>query len=157
MLFYPKEHTRGHAKGIHPDRPKLADAGALIWRKDMSTPGSVAMRGPVLVAAALTGVLALQGCAEYRVSVPDSDPIQLEGQESEYVARTVDAYFWGSVLEPQVVAADCEGEGINDVVVQRTGQQDLISVLTLGIWMPSDVRYRCNAPPATVVPEPKPR
>lgn len=104
----------------------------------------------------LAGMVALQGCAEYRVSVSDSDLVQREGQE-EYVARTVDAYFWGSVLEPQVVAADCEGEGINDVVVQRTGQQDLISVLTLGIWMPSDVRYRCNAPPVTVVPEPKPR
>lgn len=111
-------------------------------------------RGPLLA-----GVLALQACAEYRVSVPDSDPIQLEGQESEYVERTMDAYLWGGILDPQVVAADCQGEGINDIVVHRTWQQDLISVLTLGIWMPADVRYRCKAPPTSgsVFPEPKPR
>jgi hypothetical protein len=67
----------------------------------------------------------------------------------------MDAYFWGNVLDPQVVAADCQ-DGVDDLVVQRTEQQKLISVLTLGIWMPSEVRYRCKAP-ATIVPEPKPR
>jgi hypothetical protein len=108
--------------------------------------------------ALLAGVLAVQACAEYRISVPDSDPIQLEGQESEYVDRTMNAYLWGNFLDPQVVAADCQGEGINDVVVDRSWQQDLISVLTLGIWMPSEVRYRCKAPATSgsVFPEPKP-
>ncbi len=104
----------------------------------------------------LAGMVALQGCAEYRVSVPDSDPVHPEGEQGDYVARPVNAYFWGSTLEPQVVTADCEGEGINDLVVHRSGQQRLISVLTLGIWMPSEVRYRCNAP-GRAFPEPKPR
>ena len=119
----------------------------------MSTLGDILVRG-----ALLAGVLAVQACAEYRISVPDSDPIQLEGQESEYVDRTMNAYLWGYILDPQVVAAECQGEGINDVIVDRTWQQDLISVLTLGIWMPSDVRYRCKAPATSgsVFPEPKP-
>jgi hypothetical protein len=121
-----------------------------LWRDDM-TLGSLC-RGPLLAA-----MVALQGCAEYRVSVPDSDPSQPEGQAGEYIERRMDAYFWGNVLDPQVVAAECEGEGIDDLVVQRTEQQKLISVLTLGIWMPSEVRYRCKAPPAAIVPEPKPR
>jgi hypothetical protein len=106
--------------------------------------------------ALLAGMVALQGCAEYRVSVPDSDPVQLEGQAGEYVEQPIDAYFWGNIVEPQVVAADCQGEGINDLGVHRTEQQKLISVLTLGIWMPGDLRYRCKAP-GSVFPEPKPR
>jgi len=32
-------------------------------------------------------LVAVPACAEYRISVPHSDPIQLEGQESEYVDR----------------------------------------------------------------------
>jgi hypothetical protein len=123
---------------------------ALIWREDMTL--ASLCRGPLLA-----GLLVLQGCAEYRVAVPDPDPVQLEGQKGEYLEQPMDAYFWGNIVEPQVVTADCEGEGIDDVSVHRTRQQQLISVLTLGIWMPGDVRYRCKAPPAAVFPEPKPR
>jgi hypothetical protein len=103
-------------------------------------------------------LVAAQGCAEYRITVPDSDPIQLEGQDSEYVERTMNAYLWGSMLDPQVLAAECQGEGINDLVVDRSWHQDLTSVLTLGIWMPFEVRYRCKAPPTSgsVFPVPKP-
>ena len=107
---------------------------------------------------ALAGALALQACAEYRISVPDSDPFQPEGQQSEYVEKTMNAWLWGNILDPQVLAAECEGEGINDVVVDRAYYQDLISVLTLGIWMPFDVRFRCKAPATSgsVFPLPKP-
>lgn len=94
----------------------------------------------------LAALLTLQACAEYRISVPDSDPIQLEGQDSPYVERSMNAYLWGSFLDPQLVAAECQGQGINDVVVDRAYYQDLISVVTLGIWMPFDVRFRCKAP-----------
>jgi len=107
---------------------------------------------------ALAGLLALGACAEYRISVPDSDPIQLEGQDSPYVERTMNAYLWGNILDPQLLAADCAGEGINDLVVERAYYQDLVSVLTLGIWMPFDVRFRCKAPPTSgsAFPVPKP-
>jgi len=57
----------------------------------MSTLGGILVRG-----ALLAGVLAVQACAEYRISVPDSDPIQLEGQESEYVERSMNAYLWAT-------------------------------------------------------------
>ena len=114
---------------------------------------------PVVRGLVIAGLLmASQGCAEYRISVPDSDPIQLEGQDGPYVERTMNAYLWGNILDPQLLAADCAGEGINDVVVDRAFYQDLISVLTLGIWMPFDVRYRCKAPPTSgsAFPVPKP-
>lgn len=97
--------------------------------------------------AAAAGLLCLAGCASYQVTIPDSDPIQLEGQEAAYVEKTMHAYFWGLVLDPQVLAADCRGQGINDVVIDRTLGHDLAGVFTLGIWMPADVRFRCKAPP----------
>ena len=121
------------------------------------------MRGTIgsrLLRGALgAGLLGVHACAQYQVTVPDSDPIRLEGQEGDYVERTVNAYFWGSILDPQLVAAECQGEGINDVVADRTYLQDLTSVLTLGIWMPFDVRFRCKAPPtsSSVFPVPKPQ
>ena len=38
----------------------------------------------------------------------------------------------------------------------KTFGQDLAGVLTLGMWMPVDVRFRCKAPPTTggVIPVP---
>lgn len=112
---------------------------------------------PLACGAIVAGLSTLQACAEYRITVPDSDPIQLEGQD-EYVRRSMNAWFWGNSMDPQVLAADCQGEGINDLVVERSYDQDLISVLTLGIWMPFEVRYRCKAPPTSgaTFPEPKP-
>ena len=50
---------------------------------------------------ALSAVLCLAACAEYRISVPDSDPIQLEGQDAPYVERSMNAYLWGNILDPQ--------------------------------------------------------
>jgi len=110
------------------------------------------MRGPAIMA----GLLALPGCADYQITVPDSDPIQLEGQQKPYVEKTMNAYFWGLYLDPQVLAAECQGQGINDVFVDRNFGDDLASVLTLGMWMPTDVRFRCKAPPTTggVIPVP---
>lgn len=99
------------------------------------------------IAACLAGLLVLPGCASFQVTVPDSDPIQREGQASEYQTKTLHAYFWGMVLDPQVFAAECHGQGINDVVIYRTLAHDLAGVVTLGLWMPTEVRFRCKAPP----------
>ncbi len=90
--------------------------------------------GAVLLAATVAG------CASHQVRTPDSDPL-----EQTYETRMVHAYFWGAVLDPQVVAADCE-DGLNDVIVEDNFLYDLAGVVTLGIWMPGEVRYRCRAP-----------
>lgn len=103
--------------------------------------------GRLGILALATGLLVMPGCASYQITVPDSDPIQLEGQEGPYVEKTMHAYVWGLVLDPQVLAAECQGQGINDVVVDRTIAHDLAGVFTLGLWMPTDVRFRCKAPP----------
>ena len=93
----------------------------------------------------LPAFLGLQACANYHVRIPSSDPTRVEGQKGEYAEKTVNAYFWGLVMDPQVLSAECKGQGINDVFIDRSLGHDLVSVLTLGIWMPLDVRYRCKA------------
>ena len=115
--------------------------------------------GTWYIAACLAGLLVLPGCASFQVTVPDSDPIQPEGQASEYQTKTLHAYFWGLVLDPQVFAAECHGQGINDVVIYRTLAHDLAGVVTLGLWMPTEVRFRCKAPPTRpgVLPVPSKR
>ena len=100
-------------------------------------------------AAAGAGLLMLSGCADYHLTVPDSDPFTPRGQDTAYKTYSANAYLWGLVLDPQVLPADCEGQGINDVFVKRNFGQDLASVLTLGIWMPAEVSYQCHAPPTT--------
>src|SRR5262249_54472014 len=99
--------------------------------------------------AAMLGLLMLGGCADYHLTVPDSDPFTPRGQESAYKTYNANAYLWGLVLDPQVLPADCQGQGINDVFVHRNFGQDVASVLTLGLWMPSQISYQCHAPPTT--------
>ena len=99
--------------------------------------------------AVVVGLLALTGCADYHLTVPDSDPFTPRGQESAYKTYNANAYVWGLVLDPQVLPADCQGQGINDVFVHRNFGQDVASVLTLGLWMPAQISYQCHAPPTT--------
>ena len=68
----------------------------------------------------------------------------------------MNAYAWGLLLDPEVVGADQCRDGINDVFVDRNFGQDLASVVTLGLWMPAEVRYHCKAPGTTggVYPSP---
>jgi hypothetical protein len=91
---------------------------------------------PVLLLVAGSGFV--QGCADYRVTVPDSHP-----RDINYQGRTVYALAWGAWYDPQVLEADCGRETINDVVIKRNYLHDLASVFTFGIWMPIEVNFRC--------------
>ncbi|RMH31523.1 MAG: hypothetical protein D6690_16010 [Nitrospirae bacterium] len=88
----------------------------------------------------LFGLLFSTGCAEYQVTIPDSHV-----EDINYRGGTMKALFWGKWNDPEVLAADCATEGINDVVVKRTYLHDLISVFTFGIVMPIEVTFRCES------------
>ena len=106
----------------------------------MSSKALIRSLGAVRAVVALAGLLALSGCAEYHLTIPSSDPAPTEYRQS------MNAYVWGLVLDPQVVGAENCQDGINDVFIDRNFGQDLASVLTLGLWMPAEVRYHCKAP-----------
>ena len=82
----------------------------------------------------------VQGCAEYQVTIPDSHP-----DDINYKGGLMKAWLWGKWVDPEVLAAECKTEGINDVVVKRNYLYDLASVFTLGIFMPIEVNFRCES------------
>lgn len=82
----------------------------------------------------------VQGCAEYQVTIADSHPSDIN-----YNGTTMKALFWGNWNDPEVLAADCAPEGINDVVVKNNYLHSLASVFSLGIFMPVEVTYRCES------------
>ena len=90
-----------------------------------------------VVLTVLAGALMLPACAQYRVIRPSDDPTA-DGPHR----ATINAFFWGTMYEPVVIATQCRF-GINDVTIHRNFLDDLISVLTLGIWMPLEVEYNC--------------
>ena len=92
-----------------------------------------------IVAAVL--LCAVGGCAEYRLRIADSDPTEIQYEEV-----TMHAYLWGTQLSPPAQEAKCGEDGINDVVIVDNLGYDFVSVLTLGIWKPITLRYRCLAP-----------
>lgn len=95
-------------------------------------------RLPIVVL--LAALAAAPGCASHQVRLPDSDPL-----EKTYQSEAPQAFLWGLVLKPQVVTADCEN-GLNDVVMKPNFLHSLATVVTLGIWMPAAVEFRCRAP-----------
>ena len=95
----------------------------------------------IAVVLLFTGLAAVQGCANYQVRIPDSDPL-----EKKYQGGTMHALFWGAYVTPELMAAECQGEAINDVVIESNYFYDFASVVTVGLWMPIDVSYRCRAP-----------
>ncbi len=98
--------------------------------------------GVCFLTLSLAVMLGAHGCAHYRVTVPDSDPLE------DYEGDKMHAFFWGLYTKPEVLAAECAGEGIDNARIQSNFFYNLAGVVTLGIWMPIEVRYQCKAPPA---------
>ncbi len=96
-----------------------------------------------VVALALSLIFS-QGCAQYRLDMKDSDPA-----EKPYKGEMIHALGWGLLYKPMQITTDCNTEtGINDVIVKSNYLYNLVSVLTLGIWMPIEIEHRCQAGPS---------
>lgn len=81
----------------------------------------------------------VSGCYHYRITVPDSDPA------TDYESRTMHTFFWGLLNDPEKqVAEDCRSNSIDEVRVSTNFGYALVTVVTLGIWAPIDVEWRCG-------------
>ena len=111
----------------------------------MTAPATTAFRvGRGLAALALTMALALQGgCANYQTRIADGKPLH-----QQYESGTMNAYAWGYWVSPEITSAEQCRQGMYDVVVESNYFYSLATVVTLGLWMPMDVSYRCRAPGA---------
>ena len=93
------------------------------------------MRPACLIALLGLSVL-FQGCARYRVVVPEPTPA------TDYKTETMHAYLWG-VIEETRPTENCVDNAIDEVRVQHTLPNILATVLTLGVWMPLKVEWKC--------------
>jgi hypothetical protein len=87
-------------------------------------------------------ILTLAGCAEHRLVVQRPNP--------GTPPTTVDsaAIGWGASQKRTVV--NCESNIIDEVRVKQNVGQALVTVLTLGFYMPTTIEYVCGNVPSEV-------
>ena len=71
---------------------------------------------------------------------------------TEWRHRTLHGAFFGAIRQdlPIVNCREPGSHGVEEVKVERTLGQILLSVVTIGVWVPQRFSWRCyRAPPAT--------
>jgi hypothetical protein len=116
-----------------PARPDVEAASVTIGRERPD----LMRKLPVLLLAA---TFALSGCYHYRVVTPDAPA-------TEYNRTTLHAMFWG-LLQHDANVGDCVSDAMVEVRVRNNAGYILLSAVTLGIWVPLDVEWRCAKIPA---------
>ena len=100
----------------------------------------------LLLTMMLTALISSQGCYHYRVVPPQPNPA------TEYEQKTTHALFWG-LLQQTTEASDCESNALDEVQIKTNLGFLLISVATVGIWVPLQVRWRCSKDTNNIGPE----
>jgi len=91
---------------------------------------------------AVSCLVMMQGCYHARIQTANFDP------STTYESKTVHTMFWGLVQE-DIVAANCDAlqvKGLDEVRVTTNYGYALITVLTLGIWCPTQIEWKCAKP-----------
>ena len=78
----------------------------------------------------------LGGCAQHRLIVPQPNPTGTP------ITVNSDAFAFGTVQRRTVVK--CDTNIIDEVRVHQNIGQALVTVLTLGIYMPTTIEYVCG-------------
>ena len=84
----------------------------------------------------------LQGCYSYLVTTSHFDP------STHYNKKTVSSFFWG-LVQQNVVASNCDSlkvASIDELHVKTNLGYAMITVITLGIWCPMTVEWKCAKP-----------
>ena len=96
---------------------------------------------PVLL---ITAALVFNSCYSYRVAT-----YAQPGTETSNTV-TANSFFWGLIQKPAVIHTPvCDSLGVNGVaeVTMKTNLgYALITVVTLGIWSPMKVEWKCSKP-----------
>jgi hypothetical protein len=76
------------------------------------------------------------GCYHYRVQPAETAPAD-DGHST-----TQHALFWG-LMQSRAEEPNCQGNGAAEVVATSNFGYALLSVATLGIWMPLELEWKC--------------
>lgn len=102
---------------------------------------AVPRRAPLLLMAALLLTMAWgPGCYHSRVLPPQPNPA------TEYEKRTVHALAWG-LVQQNTFAEDCRSNALDEVRISSNLGYSILTVVTLGFWMPLEVEWRCAKNP----------
>lgn len=95
------------------------------------------------VAVLLSAALSFSSCITYRVQTQ-----KLEG--TEYEERKVSSLFWGILQNPKVITTPvCDSlgaPGMSEVYIRRNFGHYLLSTVTLGIYNPAKLKWKCSKP-----------
>lgn len=87
--------------------------------------------------------VSLSGCYTTRVAT-QAQP------GSEVNSKTVNSFFWGLVQSPKRITTPiCDSLGSNgmaEVTVKNNFGYSLITVVSLGIWCPTKIEWKCGKP-----------
>ena len=96
--------------------------------------------------------MSASGCYTYHVyQAGGPEGRELGNQPStEWEGKTLNAFFWGAVRQDLPIENCRLGDGthlgIEEVKIETNFAYILASTLTLGIWVPLDVHWRCAKP-----------
>jgi hypothetical protein len=103
---------------------------------------AVASSFRVSAALLVCGIL-FANCYSYRIAT-HAQP------GTEFQTRTAHSFFWGLVQNPKEITTPiCDSLDVNGVAVvqvQNNFGYSLITVLTLGIWSPIKLQWKCGKP-----------
>src|SRR5260370_37636678 len=98
------------------------------------------IRVPLLMAAFL---LLLSSCYSYRLNTHAQPGAEIN-------SITAHSFFWGLVQNPKEIATPiCDSLNANGVAlvqVKTNFGYSLITVVTLGIWCPMKIQWKCSKP-----------
>ena len=104
------------------------------------------LRAIIILAALLCTTLHGTGCYSYRLATqaqPSTDVGELQ-------SRRATSLFWGLLNNPQVMhTPNCDSLGVlgvSEVGVKTTFGGALLTVVTLGIYHPVRIEWRCSKP-----------
>jgi hypothetical protein len=99
----------------------------------------------LLFSCLLLSLFFLPGCYTYRIATE----AQAGAEPSKQI--TAHSLFWGLVQKPKdyIHTPICDSLGVNglaEITVKTNFAYSLVTVVTLGIWSPAKVQWRCGKP-----------
>jgi hypothetical protein len=88
-------------------------------------------------------MITTQGCYEYRVLNTNNDPA------TEYQKTVMWSYAWGLVNNPKDFhVPNCNNSnGLDEVQYSKKFGHSVLTLITLGIVSPVEIRWKCHKPP----------
>ena len=102
---------------------------------------------PVLISATM---FLLSSCYSYRIATKAQ-------AGTEITTVKANAYFWGLIQKPKdgIITPNCDALNINgmaEVQVKTNFGNAFITVVTLGIWCPMKITWKCGKPCQKIEP-----